>query len=149
MSENLQEAQAKFRRAADKPVLMYPAAPEQFERLEPEVALSQVLIEEEYQELIEALDRVSAFKEDPQLYYQLLSEVCREGVDLIYVILDLFNSLGLPAGAMFREIHRANMSKVGEDGKIKRREDGKIEKPDDFKSADPYLVIMEARDYKE
>jgi len=51
--------------------------------------------------------------------------------DLIWVILGLCNSLGIPMGPVWQEITTSNMSKTVE-GKVVRRDDGKILKPDTY-----------------
>lgn len=61
--------------------------------------------------------------------------------DTIYVLCQLARSLGIPLDSVFLCIHRANMLKVGEDGKVKRREDGKILNPDGWTS--PEKAIWE------
>ena len=143
---NIQEYQKQFMSAMGQPVADYPVAPDGFNARD--VALWQVLIEEEHKELLTALEACHQFKDDPDLYYQLLAEVCAEATDLVYVVMGLMNTLGLPFGAMFREIHSANMRKLGPDGKPVRREDGKVMKPSGWKPANKLGVVMEARDYK-
>lgn len=142
---NIQEEQKRFRVAAGSLCHDYPVAPESFPSTE--VPLGQVLITEEVRELMTAIDACHEYKDDPELYWQLLAEVCAEAVDVLYVVCDLMNTLGLPGMAMFREIHRANMDKVI-DGKVRRREDGKILKPAGWKAANKLGVLLEARDYK-
>lgn len=83
------------------------------------------LLQEELDELKEALDN-----HDPLETLDAL-------IDLQYVLDGAFLSFGL-AGvkqAAFEEVHRSNMSKLGEDGKpIRRPEDGKVMKgPNYFK----------------
>lgn len=147
---NMQEEQAKFMDLMGQPRSMYPVSPESFNGTQ--VALWQVLIQEEHKELHTALDALDIIRDDPNtnlsVYWQLMAEVCAEAVDLIYVTLGLLNHMGLPANAMFREIHAANMRKVGPDGKPVRRADGKIIKPEGWRPADKLNVILEARDYK-
>ena len=48
--------------------------------------------------------------------------------DLLYVIYGACITYGLPIDEVFEEIHRSNLSKLGEDGKPLRRADGKIVK---------------------
>lgn len=48
--------------------------------------------------------------------------------DLDYVVQGANLVFGIPAEAVFKEIHESNMSKLGEDGKPLYREDGKIMK---------------------
>jgi len=51
--------------------------------------------------------------------------------DLIWVILGLANSLGIPMRQVWYEISASNMSKTVE-GKVIKREDGKILKPETY-----------------
>lgn len=53
-------------------------------------------------------------------------------VDLLYVIYGACLELGIDADAVFDEIHKSNMSKLGADGKPIYREDGKVLKGPDF-----------------
>lgn len=48
--------------------------------------------------------------------------------------------------ACFEEVHRSNMSKLGEDGKPIRREDGKILKGPNYSPADIGRVLKEISD---
>ena len=72
------------------------------------------LIEEELGELKDALkaeDRVKVF-----------DGLC----DLLYVTYGFGDKLGLPMDEGFREVHRSNMTKLGDDGRPVLRPDGKI-----------------------
>lgn len=145
---NLQEEQAKFMLACGQAVNQYPIAPEKFEALALQVSMQQTLIQEEIAELIRAVDMCYEFRHDKGLYWQMLSEISAEAVDVVYVVIGLCNTLGLNVNAMFSEIHGANMRKVGEDGLVKKRPDGKIMKPEGWEPANKLRVILEARDYK-
>ena len=83
------------------------------------------LLQEELNELKEALEN-----DDMQETLDAL-------IDLQYVLDGAFLSFGMQdvKGPAFDEVHRSNMSKLGEDGKPIRREgDGKVMKgPNDFK----------------
>lgn len=66
-------------------------------------------------------------------------EVADALTDILYVVYGAGHAFGIDLDACFREVHRSNMSKLGEDGKPIRREDGKILKgtsytPPDLKS---------------
>ena len=50
--------------------------------------------------------------------------------DLIYVCIGAANELGIDLNAVWKEVHRSNMAKIGPNGEVKRREDGKVIKPD-------------------
>ncbi|QBZ73093.1 MazG-like nucleotide pyrophosphohydrolase [Microbacterium phage Sinatra] len=96
----MQAAVVEFQRAMDLPVLSK-ATPLPEER----IGLRVQLIEEEFQELQDALvvgDIVET------------ADAC---VDLLYVVFGLMVETGLDARVLFDEVHRSNMSKFGEDGK--------------------------------
>lgn len=56
--------------------------------------------------------------------------------DVIYVVIGAALEYGIPIDAVFREIHRSNMTKVWADGSVHRRIDGKILKPETYSPAD-------------
>ena len=87
---------------------------------EAQVALYAELIREEAQEIAEAV----ASKD--------IVEIADGCADLIWVVLGLCNSAGIPINPVWREVMLSNMSKVPSDGKVLRREDGKILKPDSY-----------------
>jgi len=84
------------------------------------------LIKEEYVELMEALAL-----NDP---IETFDALC----DLQYVLDGAFLALGFHEAKMegMKEVHRSNMSKLGNDGKPVYREDGKILKGPNFKEPD-------------
>lgn len=87
--------------------------------------LRMKLIEEEYNEVRDELSRESLD----------LERTTAELADLMYVVLGTAISLGLPIIEVFDEIHRANMSKLGSDGKPIYREDGKVLKGANYQPA--------------
>lgn len=94
-------------------------APSYYESQVPQVELYVNLIREEFQELLDG-----HFNKD-------VVEVADACGDLIWVILGLANSLGIPMQSVWQEISASNMSKTVE-GKVIKREDGKIMKPDTY-----------------
>ncbi|AXP07732.1 putative phosphoribosyl-ATP pyrophosphohydrolase [Sinorhizobium phage phiM6] len=60
----------------------------------------------------------------------------KEIADNIYVLLGTAVALGLPIVEVFDEVHKSNMSKLGEDGKPVYREDGKVLKGPNYKIAE-------------
>lgn len=60
-------------------------------------------------------------------------KLAKELADLLYVVYGTAYAYNLPIDAVFKEVHRSNMSKVGLDGTIKRREDGKVLKGPDYR----------------
>lgn len=61
--------------------------------------------------------------------------------DIAYVIFGTAEAWGVDLGPMFDEVHRANMSKITEDGRVLRREDGKILKPSTYSPPDLERVL--------
>ena len=93
------------------------------------------LIQEEYDEFFEALKN-EVFQDT--LTEQLTPEqakenVLKELVDMVYVILGYALYRGWDFDSAFRRVHQSNMSKIPEDGVIRRRDDGKILKPNTYK----------------
>lgn len=96
------------------------------------------LIAEEFGELIEAVYGKAAAKEVTDAYtfaVDLMSDDNHEPDvvatadalgDLDYVIAGFALEAGIPHPDVVTEIHRSNLSKLGEDGKPILREDGKI-----------------------
>lgn len=89
--------------------------------------LRLALIEEEYNEFLEALGWG-----DPVL-------IAKEACDLIYVVVGTLISKGIPFNDVFAALQTSNMSKVGPNGEVTRRSDGKILKGDDFKPAEAMI----------
>ncbi len=107
--------------------------------LPPEVAAVRLaLLEEELEEYRQALAA-----ED-------LVAIADALTDLLYVLLGTFISHGLQdvAEALFAEVHRSNMTKIGPDGRVFYREDGKVLKPPTFRP--PNLrQVLEAAGFRE
>lgn len=104
------------------------------------IALAKNLVEEEWN--LETQTALARYLANPSL--ENLVEVADGIGDTIYVLCQLARSLGVPLDAVFGSIHAANMKKVGENGKVKRREDGKILKPEGWTPPDIFLVLFEA-----
>ena len=81
-----------------------------------EIELRLDLIEEEYDELKEAI-----YNGDGTLV-----DVADALADILYVVYGAAHTFGIPIDDCFREVHVSNMSKLGEDGKPMYREDGKV-----------------------
>lgn len=98
-----------------------------------EEALLRVnLMKEELDEYLEAVTKYDTVEIADALgdqLYILLGTVIKHGMQ--HVIVDVFN-----------EIHRSNMSKLGEDGEPILREDGKILKGPNYKAPNiPSIII--------
>ena len=83
--------------------------------------LYATLVNEEYQELVEAIDSNN------------MVDIIKEAMDLIVVVAGLVNSTGVNGEAAWDIVWRANMAKVS--GVVEKREDGKILKNDEYKKA--------------
>lgn len=86
--------------------------------------LRKTLLREEFEELMEALDEGD------------VAHAYKEAADLKYVLYGLDVHMGQRLDAVFEEVHKSNMSKVWDDGKVHRREDGKILKPPTYVAPD-------------
>jgi predicted HAD superfamily Cof-like phosphohydrolase len=86
---------------------------------EPTRILRKRLIQEEFEELQEALQEKD------------LPSIAKELADLLYVVYGTAVSLGIDMEPVFKEVHRSNMSKVGG----YKREDGKWVKPPTYSPA--------------
>lgn len=84
-----------------------------------------VFHEEEAEELTDALKRL-AWREPQRAPRPFLEAVAHELADCVYVAYGTADLLGLNLDVALAEVHRANMSKRGPDGKVMRRDDGKI-----------------------
>jgi predicted HAD superfamily Cof-like phosphohydrolase len=123
MRSNFEKVQ-QFHRAADVENPDYPQLPT-YERQ----MLREKLIEEEFWELKQA------FSEGDVVAY------ADAVADLLYVVYGTADEAGIDADAVFAEVHRSNMSKVGADGKVLKRADGKILKPDTYSPPDVESVL--------
>jgi predicted HAD superfamily Cof-like phosphohydrolase len=97
------------------------------------IALRVSLIQEELNEY-----RHAAEKHD-------LVEVADALSDLMYVVLGTYVSHGLQdlAEALFAEVHRSNMSKLDEDGRVIYRADGKVLKSDRWRPPDLASILAD------
>lgn len=65
-----------------------------------------------------------------------IQKLTKELADLMYVTIGTAVTFGLPLEEVFAEVHKSNMSKLGEDGKPVYREDGKVLKGPNYKEPD-------------
>jgi predicted HAD superfamily Cof-like phosphohydrolase len=97
-----------------------------------EATLRVKLMSEEMEEYLDAVlkyDTVEIADALGDQLYILLGTIVKHGMQ--HVIVDVFN-----------EIHRSNMSKLGEDGEPILREDGKIMKGPNYKAPNITSVII-------
>jgi predicted HAD superfamily Cof-like phosphohydrolase len=118
MQSNFEKV-AEFHKVFGHPVEVSPHFPE-----DGMIELRKELIHEEFQELLEALS-----KRD-------LVEVADALTDILYVVYGAGHTFGIDLDECFREVHRSNMSKLGEDGKAILREDGKVMKGPNYSDPD-------------
>jgi predicted HAD superfamily Cof-like phosphohydrolase len=72
----------------------------------------------------------------PEAITKTKAKLTKELSDILYVVYGAAVSLGLPLEEGFKEVHRSNMSKLGEDGKPIFREDGKVLKGPNYTEPD-------------
>lgn len=63
-------------------------------------------------------------------------EIADALADIIYIAYGTAVAYGIPMDRVFAEVHRSNMSKLGEDGKPIYRDDGKVLKPSTWSPPD-------------
>ncbi|QHF25886.1 nucleotide pyrophosphohydrolase [Rathayibacter sp. VKM Ac-2804] len=63
--------------------------------------------------------------------------------DIVYVAYGAALTYGIDLDAVLREVHRANMSKLGPDGGPVLREDGKVLKPPSYVAPDVRRVLLD------
>jgi predicted HAD superfamily Cof-like phosphohydrolase len=104
--------QEKFMKACDQTVGQYN---------QPQYELYKKLIDEEYQEFVQACESEDQLEQLDAL------------IDQLVVIVGAIHSMGADAEGAWREVMRSNFSKIDkETGKVRKREDGKVLKPVGF-----------------
>jgi hypothetical protein len=106
------------------------------------IRLSLRLLKEEMKEVEAELVSLRKAEGDPEKILGTLGLLLKELCDLRYVAEHCAVACGLDldAGA-YKEVHRSNMSKLGEDGKPIRRDDGKVLKGPRYSPADMRMFI--------
>lgn len=92
--------------------------------------LRVALIDEECDEVADAM------------YNKSIDQIAKELTDLLVVTYGAGAAYGIDLDACFAEVHRSNMSKLGEDGRPIYREDGKIMKGPNYREADLKDIMM-------
>ena len=90
--------------------------------------------------------RIKLLREEVQEYVAGASagdivNIAQELADIIYVTYGAALVHGIDLDPVIAEVHRANMSKLDEDGKPVLRDDGKVLKSNLFKKADVESII--------
>lgn len=110
------------------------------------VMLRSRLIEEEFKEVQDELDRITirlktgSYTRVAQVYEDI-ARLAKELSDLRYVCWGTDLEFGIPSAAVDAEVHRSNMSKLWPDGKARHRHDGKVLKPPTYSEADIMTVL--------
>jgi hypothetical protein len=107
----------------------------------PAITLGYALVEEEWERETKAA--LGKYLANPSL--ENLVGVADGITDTIYVLCQLARALGIPLNQCWNAVQRANMAKVGADGKVKKREDGKVLKPEGWKAPEIWEVLNAAR----
>jgi len=100
----------------------------------PDFNLSELridLIQEELQELIDALDAKD------------IVEIADALTDILYVTYGAGHSFGIDLDECFLEVHRSNMTKLGEDGRPLYRPDVKVMKGPNYETPQLAKIILE------
>lgn len=113
-----------FHEAFDLPRPDSPGLPDDDQR-----ALRRKLLAEEFKEYMDAEDQND------------LAEIAKELSDVIYIAYGTAVAYGIPMDAVFDEVHRSNMAKLGPDGKVIRRDDGKVLKPQGWTKPDIGAIV--------
>lgn len=97
------------------------------------VRLREQLIIEEVNEICDAAEKGDMV--------ELADGIC----DALYILFGTAHEYGIAhlLPRMFDEVHRSNMSKLGEDGKPIKRKDGKVLKGPNFTMPDLKKIILE------
>lgn len=93
------------------------------------------LIREELEELRAAIDS------------QDLLEIADALTDILYVTYGAGHAWGIDLDTCYTEVHRSNMSKLGEDGKPIHREDGKVMKGPGYSKPNLVPVILNQKHF--
>lgn len=110
-----------FHKVLEIPIELHPTIPD-----ETRVMLRIDLIMEEFEETLLAIQQDEILKIADGL------------VDLLYVVIGTMHEFGLPAQALWDEVHRTNMAKKG--GPV--RDDGKRLKPEGWVPPDIRRVLL-------
>lgn len=70
-----------------------------------------------------------------------VASLAQELADLLYVTYGMALECGIPITAVMREVHRANMSKLDDNGQPQYREDGKVVKGPNYRPPNIAAVL--------
>lgn len=134
---------AAFHRATDTPIAEVPSIPS-----DERVKLRLDLISEEFFELLDSLGWAqygADFMPDPNGHRNIVA-TADALADLVYVIIGTALEFGIPLDEVWAEVQRANLAKIGADGKVHKRADGKVLKPEGWMPPDIAGVLQRARE---
>lgn len=117
----------EFMMAADQDS-RYPPSRE-FDPKDPQTELYMRLVQEEFDETLDAYTKGDTI------------ELADGIADMVWVLMGLASSVGVPFDAVWDEVKASNMSKVV-DGKLMKREDGKVMKPEGYFRPDLNAVMF-------
>lgn len=109
------------------------------------VDLRWKLINEEHQEVSDELAMI--WRHQQRGYnsvdeaHQDIARLAKELADLKYVVEGTALEFGIDLDAVYAEVHRSNMSKLGADGKPVRRHDGKVIKGPNYSEANVMAAL--------
>lgn len=118
------ELAGDFMEAMNQEVLDCPTLPD---RKVQELRLD--LIQEEVEELEDAINESN------------LVAIADALTDILYVVYGAGHSFGIDLDACYAEVHRSNLSKLGEDGRPLKREDGKVMKGPNYSPPDLESIL--------
>ncbi len=116
---------AEFMKGYDQEVMTQPSLPT-FEVAK----LRTELIKEEFTELIDAINKMD------------IVEIADALTDILYVTYGAGHACGIDLDKCFEEVHSANMSKMGKDGKPVVGPSGKIMKGENYKEPNIKKVLF-------
>lgn len=106
------------------------------------LSLRRTLIQEEYREVMAAFADAFTVLDGEMDTAVDLAPLAHELADLLYVVYGTFATLGINADAVYAEVHRANMEKLGGP----RRADGKLLKPPGWQPANIRDILQELQE---
>ena len=123
--QDLQRDVERFMLAADQPVSRVPKVTGSDQE---ELYLN--LIKEEYEELVTAMSEKDIVESADAI------------ADLVWVVIGLASTIGIPFDAVWEEVKRSNDSKTVNGTLVKDPETGKVMKPDTFSEPDLLPILF-------
>lgn len=116
----------EFHQAFGVPIIYYPTKP-----LSERKQLRMSLLREEFTEVMQAIG------------YLDVEQIAKELADLLIIVYGTAHEYGIQLDRVMEEVHRSNMSKLGDDGKPVHRDDGKVLKGPNYKEPDLRDIISD------